>query len=160
MIEGYQEDLAYIHDVGFGSFSSQSAPGLLEILRQKGIGKGLVVDLGCGSGIWANALTQAGYEVLGIDLSQAMLELARKKAPKATFQNASLFRAKLPQCDAVTSIGECLNYQFDEHGLDEFKAFLVRVYESLRSRGVFIFDRWIYCHERINALAVIWFCKY
>jgi ribosomal protein L11 methylase PrmA len=56
MIQGYKEDLAYIHDVGFGAFSSESAPGLLEILRQKGIEKGLVVDLGCGSGIWAKAL--------------------------------------------------------------------------------------------------------
>ncbi len=63
MVEGYQEDLAYIHDVGFGAFSSESAPGLLEILRQKGIAKGLVVDLGCGSGIWAKALTQVAKEL-------------------------------------------------------------------------------------------------
>jgi len=119
MIQGYQEDLAYIHDVGFGAFSSESAPGLLEILHQKGIEKGLVVDLGCGSGIWAKALTQAGYEVLGIDISDAMLDLAREKAPKAKFQNASLLRVELPKCDAVTSIGECLNYQFDEHELGD-----------------------------------------
>jgi len=66
ILAGYQEDLAYIHDVGFGAFSSESAPGLLEILHQKGINKGLVVDLGCGSGIWAKALTQAGYDVLGV----------------------------------------------------------------------------------------------
>jgi len=66
MLAGYQEDLAYIHDVGFGTFSSESAPALLEILHQKGINKGLVVDLGCGSGIWAKALTQAGYDVLGV----------------------------------------------------------------------------------------------
>ena len=45
MDRGYKEDLAYIHDVGFGTFASQSAPGLLEILHQKGIEKGLIVDL-------------------------------------------------------------------------------------------------------------------
>ena len=45
ILAGYQEDLGYIHDVGFGAFSSESAPGLLEILHQKGINKGLVVDL-------------------------------------------------------------------------------------------------------------------
>ncbi|PLZ05962.1 class I SAM-dependent methyltransferase [Fischerella thermalis WC542] len=66
ILAGDQEDLGYIHDVGFGAFSSESAPGLLEILHQKGINKGLVVDLGCGSGIWAKALTQAGYDVLGV----------------------------------------------------------------------------------------------
>ncbi len=37
ILAGDQEDLAYIHDVGFGAFSSESAPGLLEILHQKGI---------------------------------------------------------------------------------------------------------------------------
>ncbi len=140
MIQGYQEDLAYIHDVGFGAFSSESAPGLLEILRQKGIEKGLVVDLGCGSGIWAKALIQADYEVLGIDISDAMLDLAREKAPKATFQNASLLRVELPKCDAVTSIGECLNYQFDEHELGDIKELFARIYDTLRPGGVFIFD--------------------
>jgi SAM-dependent methyltransferase len=109
-------------------------------LRQKGIEKGLVVDLGCGSGIWAKALTQAGYDVLGIDLSDAMLDLAREKAPKAKFQNASLLRVKLPNCDAVTSIGECLNYQFDEHGLAELKDLFARIYETLRPGGLFICD--------------------
>jgi len=140
MIQGYQEDLAYIHDVGFGDFSNESAPGLLEILRQKGIEKGLVVDLGCGSGIWAKALLQADYEVLGIDISDAMLDLAREKAPKATFQNASLLRVELPKCDAVTSIGECLNYQFDEHNLGDIKELFARIYDTLRPGGVFIFD--------------------
>lgn len=140
MIQGYQEDLAYIHDVGFGAFSSESAPGLLEILRQKGIEKGLVVDLGCGSGIWAKALIQADYEVLGIDLSDAMLDLAREKAPKATFQNASLLRVELPKCEAVTSIGEGLNYQFDEHDLGDIKELFARIYDTLRPGGVFIFD--------------------
>ncbi len=140
MIQGYQEDLAYIHDVGFGDFSNESAPGLLEILRQKGIEKGLVVDLGCGSGIWAKALLQANYEVLGIDISDAMLDLAREKAPKATFQNASLLRVELPKCDAITSIGECLNYQFDEHDLGDIKELFTRIYDILRPGGIFIFD--------------------
>ncbi|PLZ86754.1 SAM-dependent methyltransferase [Fischerella muscicola CCMEE 5323] len=140
MLAGYQEDLAYIHDVGFGAFSSESAPGLLEILHQKGINKGLVVDLGCGSGIWAKALTQAGYDVLGIDISDAFIDLARKKAPKANFQKASFLRVTLPKCDAVTSIGECLNYQFDQHSLGEIQKLFAHIYESLKPGSVFILD--------------------
>jgi SAM-dependent methyltransferase len=140
MTQGYQEDLAYIHDVGFGNFSRESAPGLLEILHQKGIEKGLVVDLGCGSGIWANALTQAGYDVLGIDISNAMVDLAKKKAPLAKFQTASFLRVKLPQCDAITSIGECLNYQFDEHTQTDLLELFARIYEALRLGGIFVFD--------------------
>ena len=140
MIEGYGEDLAYIHDVGFGDFARESAPGLLEILHQKGLENGLVIDLGCGSGIWAKALTHAGYEVLGIDLSHAMLDLARKRAPEAKFKKASFLKVRLPQCNAVTSIGECLNYQFDTHGKIEVKRLFTRIYQALRPGGVFIFD--------------------
>ena len=81
----YTDDLAYIHDVGFGEFALKSAPGLLNILRQRKIFAGLVVDLGCGSGLWARELTQAGYDVLGIEQSAAMIEIARKKTPKARF---------------------------------------------------------------------------
>jgi SAM-dependent methyltransferase len=140
MTQGYEEDLAYIHDVGFGDFSKKSAPGLLEILRQKGIQKGLVIDIGCGSGIWANALTEAGYDVLGIDISDAMLDLARIKAPKANLQKASFVKFNFPKCAAVTSLGECLNYQFDEHDKSELKDIFARIYQALRPGGIFIFD--------------------
>jgi 2-polyprenyl-3-methyl-5-hydroxy-6-metoxy-1,4-benzoquinol methylase len=63
--DAYQNDLAYIHDTGFGEFARGSAPGLLQLFQQNGIIEGLVVDLGCGSGIWARALADAGYEVVG-----------------------------------------------------------------------------------------------
>ena len=50
-MSGYQEDLAYIHDVGFGGFALQSAPGLLDLLRRYGLTQGLSLDnaarLGC-----------------------------------------------------------------------------------------------------------------
>ncbi|HWN98556.1 MAG TPA: class I SAM-dependent methyltransferase, partial [Blastocatellia bacterium] len=55
----YEKDLAFIHDVGFGEWARKSAPGILEILKQNGICEGLIIDLGCGSGLWAQALTKA-----------------------------------------------------------------------------------------------------
>ena len=80
MVSGYGEDLAYIHDVGFGHFAKTATPGLLEMLRQTGGSRGLVVDLGCGSGVWARALCDAGYDVLGVDQSPAMIAIARNRA--------------------------------------------------------------------------------
>jgi SAM-dependent methyltransferase len=77
----YAPDLAAIHDAGFGGFARDAAPGLLRRLRRAGIRDGLVVDIGCGSGIWARALTDAGYDVLGVDVSEAMLQIARRRAP-------------------------------------------------------------------------------
>ncbi len=78
-MKAYKDDLAYIHDVGFGDFARNSAPGLLEILQSHGVLTGLVVDLGCGSGIWARELVRAGYQVLGIDISPEYVSAAEKR---------------------------------------------------------------------------------
>src|SRR5713226_6389672 len=140
-MEGYKDDLAYIHDVGFGDFAKNSAPRLLELLRQNGITNGLVVDLGCGSGLWARQLSQAGYDVLGIDISPAMIEMARNRVPDGEFRQASLLKADLPRCVAVTSLGECVNYLFDQsNSMQELRRLFRRVYDALKPGGVFIFD--------------------
>jgi SAM-dependent methyltransferase len=141
MLKAYPRDLAYIHDAGHGDFARRSAPGLLEILRSNGVMKGLVIDLGCGSGIWARELIHAGYEVLGVDISAAMIQLARRKAPQATFIHASFFDAKFPACEAVTSIGECFNYLFDQrNSMRALAQLLSRIYRALRPGGVLVFD--------------------
>lgn len=141
MTGGYREDLAYIHDAGFTGFMRKATPGLLGILRRNRVAHGLVVDLGCGSGVWAKALCRAGYDVLGIDISASMIRLARQRAPAAKFRTASLFGAKLPRCDAVTSVGECVNYCFDRRNSNRALArFFRRVYDALRPGGIFVFD--------------------
>jgi SAM-dependent methyltransferase len=140
-MKGYQDDLAYIHDAGFGDFAKNSAPALLRVLLQNAITMGLVVDLGCGSGIWARELSNAGYDVLGIDISPAMIEIARKRAPQGEFRAESLLKAKLPECDAVTSLGECLNYLFDQsNSMTQLRRLFGRIYTALKPGGVFIFD--------------------
>jgi SAM-dependent methyltransferase len=140
-MSGYQSDLAYIHDAGFGDFARKSAPGLLAILRKAGIRTGFVVDLGCGSGIWAAELIRSGYEVMGIDISRAMIEMARQRAPAARFLKASFLSARLPACDAVTALGEIFDYTFDRrNGRRELKRLFRRVYAALLPGGVFIFD--------------------
>jgi SAM-dependent methyltransferase len=138
---GYAEDLAYIHDAGFSGFITEAAPGLLAMLRKHRIGGGNVVDLGCGSGRWAAMLGSAGYKVTGIDQSAAMIRMARKIAPAAKFHTASLWGAALPSCDAVTAIGECVNYTFDgERGLRDLRLLFRRAGHALRPGGLFVFD--------------------
>lgn len=140
-MRAYAEDLAYIHDVGFGDFARAAAPGVLEILRRAGVTGGLVVDLGCGSGIWARQLVDAGYDVLGIDISAALVERARERVPEGKFLRASFFDAELPPANAVTSLGECLGYLFDEsHGEEALARLFERVHRSLAPGGVFVFD--------------------
>ena len=113
----------------------------MEILDRNGIYGGLVVDLGCGSGLWARELVDAGYRVLGIDISEAMIELSRNKVPEAEFRLGSLFEVEIPRCQAVTAISEVLNYLFDaeneERGLGRL---FRRVHDALVPGGVFVFD--------------------
>ncbi|MEO5922433.1 MAG: class I SAM-dependent methyltransferase [Bryobacteraceae bacterium] len=141
--DGYSsDDLVYIHDDGFHSYAMDAAPALLSILKERGIHKGLVVDLGSGTGRWVKELSDAGYECRGIDQSLAMVKFAEAVAPQVMFRVASIFDAPLPPCNAITSMGECLNYRFG--GARSSKAALLklfrRVYEALQPGGVFVFD--------------------
>lgn len=48
-----------------------------------------VVDLGCGNGTLSEKLARRGYEVLGVDDSEEMLELAKKEHPSISFQKGN-----------------------------------------------------------------------
>lgn len=141
MKEWYKEDLAYIHDVGHSDYALKSAPGILKILAQNNIRDGLVVDLGCGSGLSALELTKAQYQILGVDISESLIAIARTRVPGAEFRVESLFKVDIPSCHAVISIGECLNYLFDG---DSHRQMLIqlfeRIYNALAPGGVFVFD--------------------
>lgn len=133
MPPGYRDDLAWIHHAGFSEFAEAASSGVIELLLRHGIRDGLVVDAGCGSGILARELTRAGFDVLGIDASPSMIALARTTAPAARFAVASLDDFELPPCDAITAMGEVLNYA-------DARAFLPRAARALRAGGLLVFD--------------------
>jgi SAM-dependent methyltransferase len=133
----YAADLAYVHDAGFGDLARSAAPEIVRMLRDCGIRRGRIVEVGCGSGIAAEYFLAHGYDVTGFDTSAAMIRLARAKAPAARFQAASLERAKLPACDAVVAIGEVVSYV---GGLPALEKFFRRVHAALQPRGVLLFD--------------------
>ena len=127
--------------MGFDAFSQTASKGLLELLRGADIDRGRVVDLGCGSGIWLRALLDAGYEAVGVDSSPAILALAQKTAPEAKLYARSAYDFDLPDCDAVTSLGEVLSYLppggARGHSLGRLFG---RVAGALRPGGLFVFD--------------------
>ncbi|MFQ5737938.1 MAG: methyltransferase domain-containing protein [Acidobacteriota bacterium] len=137
----YEEDLAYIHQVGFSDLARRAGEEVLARLREEGKGSGLVVDLGSGSGLWASQLISAGFDALGFDVSEPMLRLARQTAPEAQFHRASLYQAQIPPCRAVTAFGEALNYRVCDAPSE---ALLVRLFRrisvSLVQGGLFAFD--------------------
>src|SRR5262245_15645264 len=109
----YKNDLAHIHDDGFGAYARNAAEELLQALTRQQIESGLVVELGCGSGIMAEVISSAGYRVLGFDISAEMIELARQRVPAGQFCHESFLSARWPSCAAVVAIGEVFNYAFD-----------------------------------------------
>jgi SAM-dependent methyltransferase len=141
MTDAYRKDLAYIHDVGFGDLAKNAASVLLDALRRSGIDKGLVVDLCCGSGLLTKELWAAGYRVLGIDISDALLDIAKARVPRAHFCQESILKAEIPPCVAVAAVGECFNYLFDEDNTEQgLRTLLQRIRGSLDASGLLIFD--------------------
>lgn len=139
----YRDDLAFIHDAGFGHVAQNAATELLKRLApiQAKSASRSVVDLGCGSGILAHHASAAGYNVLGFDLSDAMLSLAAKHVPRAEFRRESFVTADIPPCLAVTAIGEVFNYLFDRRNQGQrLSAVFRRVHSALCPGGFFLFD--------------------
>lgn len=137
----YGPDQAIIHHREFTGLADAAASHLLGLLAARGL-HGSVVDLGCGSGVLARRLTDAGYDVTGFDLSESMVALAREHAPRARFTAAALLDAALPSpCVAVAATGEVLNYGTDPRtGLDAMARLAVRVHEAVVPGGLWLFD--------------------
>jgi 2-polyprenyl-3-methyl-5-hydroxy-6-metoxy-1,4-benzoquinol methylase len=73
----YGRDLALIHHRGFGVHADMCAPGILRLLEPVLARGGLVLKVGCGSGLLTRHLADAGHRVVAADASPAMLDLAR-----------------------------------------------------------------------------------
>ncbi len=142
-MNAYAEDLAHIHDAGFGMIARGAAGTLLDALSAGGFGPadGPIVELACGSGISSSILAGAGYAVRGFDLSPEMIELARGRVTGATFDVRSLYDVPIEKCVAVTAIGEAFNYRFDARaGFDAMTAVFERAHEALVPGGFLLFD--------------------
>ncbi|MGW1160130.1 class I SAM-dependent methyltransferase [Streptomyces sp. NPDC002519] len=61
---------------------------LVDLCRRIPAG-GTVLDLGCGSGVpVARTLTEVGYQVTGVDISEMQIRRARERVPQAKFVHA------------------------------------------------------------------------
>jgi SAM-dependent methyltransferase len=136
----YEEDLAYIHHVGFSDLARSATPWVLETLRKAGIREGSIVELGCGSGLLLAALGAAGYQAVGVDASKPMLDIARSTAPAATLLHGSLYEVELPRCSAVVAMGEGLNYVADFDAPPPAADLFARIASALDPNGLLLFD--------------------
>ena len=74
-------EFAYFYDEFNGEADYDALYGYItDELKAHGITDGILADLGCGTGDLTLMLTQAGYDVIGIDRSEEMLSVLREKA--------------------------------------------------------------------------------
>lgn len=80
-----------------------------------------ILDVACGTGDLTLDLLRRGHRVTGVDLSEQMLALARRKAAAARFQLADAEALPFPDAsfDAVTCAFGIRNFVHLEKGLDE-----------------------------------------
>ncbi len=97
-----------------------------------------IFDIGCGTGQLAQELVIRGYEVTGLDGSEAMLDYARKNAPNAQFiVGDARFFEFTSSFDAIISTSAALNHVIN---IDELIGVFHNVYEALLPNGHFLFD--------------------
>lgn len=112
------------------------------MLCKYGVEDGIVLDLGCGTGTMTEILAGYGYDMIGVDNSEDMLELAMEKRIESghdilyllqdmrEFELYGTVRAVVSVCDSV-------NYVTEPGELEEVFR-LVNNY--LDPRGIFLFD--------------------
>jgi len=134
----YRHDLALVHHEGFGSHAEACAPGILSLLQPVRDRDGLVVELGCGSGLLTRYLLDAGHRVIAADASPAMLQLAGEVVADADeIRRLTLPHDPIPAADAIVSIGHALSYLPDAASIDRA---LVMIARALRPGGVLAID--------------------
>jgi cyclopropane fatty-acyl-phospholipid synthase-like methyltransferase len=79
---------------------------------------GTVLDVGCGNGIPSMRMIQERHQGVGVDISSAQLNLARKNAPGATFLHSSIMDSQFgpDSFDAIVSFYSIEHLPREQHG--------------------------------------------
>lgn len=134
---------AQVYDMFMNNVPYEEWSDYLEsLLKEYGVNDGLVLELGCGTGSVTELLAKKGYDMIGIDNSMDMLEIAMEKKMESGHDILYLLQDMREfelygTVAAIVSICDSMNYiTEDEDLLEVFR--LVNNY--LDPGGVFIFD--------------------
>lgn len=107
--------------------------------RQNGISEGTVLDLGCGTGELTRLMAKKGYDMIAVDSSVDMLEIAsQNREDEILYIHQRMEELELGESvQAAYSACDSVNYILEEEDL--LQAFC-RVYSHLMPGGIFLFD--------------------
>ena len=116
-----------------------------DCLKRHGVEGGAILDLGCGTGKHALELGRLGFDVLGVDKSDAMVRIVNQQPPQdgvrrsefavgdvRTYRSSRVF-------DAVISLFHVVSYQTTN---EDLVATFETAAHHLRRGGLFLFDCW------------------
>lgn len=112
---------------------------IIELLKENKIEDGILLDLGCGTGKLTRLMEKNGFDMIGIDNSIEMLDIARD----ASGENILYLLQDMREIElygtvrAIYSACDSVNYILEEEDLREVFS-LVNNY--LDPKGIFIFD--------------------
>ncbi len=162
---------------------------IIELLRDYDINDGIVLDMGCGTGNITERLSDAGYDMIGIDNSYEMLGIAMEKREKSgregilylcqdmrEFELYGTVRAVVSVCDSMNYILEyedlvtvfkLVNNYLDPGGIFVFdlktNAYFTKLGDNTiaenRDEGSFIWENNYYEDEKINEYLLTIFAK-
>ena len=115
---------------------------LRKLLRRYGVEEGLILELGCGTGSMTERLAEAGFDMIGVDCSGEMLEIAQEKKCESGLDILYLEQDMREfelygTVRAVVSVCDSLNYILEDEEL--VKVFRL-VNNYLDPGGIFLFD--------------------
>ena len=115
---------------------------LRKLLRRYGVEDGLILELGCGTGSMTERLAEAGFDMIGVDCSGEMLEIAQEKKCESGLDILYLEQDMREfelygTVRAVVSVCDSLNYILEDEEL--VKVFRL-VNNYLDPGGIFLFD--------------------
>lgn len=136
-------DFASVYDILMNHIPYDKwADYIVNILKQHGTTNGLVLELGCGTGTMTRKMAAKGYDMIGIDLSEEMLSLARQRSSGK--EDGILYLCQdmrefelYGTVAAVFCVCDSINYMLSPEDLS--KVFQL-VANYLDPGGLFIFD--------------------
>lgn len=116
---------------------------IISLLNEYNINNGLIAELGCGTGNITELLATSGYDMIGIDNSEEMLEIANQKKTEKGLSSILYLLQDMREfelfgtVDAIICVCDSINYILDTNEItDVFR--LANNY--LEADGLFICD--------------------
>ena len=123
---------------GWNFYPEEFAELLLKWMQENGIRVESMLDIGCGTGVLCHVLQEHGIKAHGMDLSEGMIEVARRNYPEIPFEQGNMITYDTPlRFDLVTSTCDAMNHILDPSDLQKV---MRRVHGYLAPGGYFLFD--------------------